>query len=108
MNETTFGKAISAARKGKDWSLKDLAGRVKREDGETISPQYLNDIEHDRRSPSSDHMVQQFALALGLDLDGLYGLAGRFPEDIRSRNLTETEYKTAMQAFRKSLPRKRT
>lgn len=108
MTETTFGKAISAARKGKDWSLKDLAGRIKREDGETISPQYLNDIEHDRRSPSSDHMVQQFAEVLGLNRDGLYGLAGRFPEDIRTRNLTEGEFTTAMQAFRKSLPKKRT
>jgi hypothetical protein len=47
--------------------LKDLASRVLREDAEAISPQYLNDIEHDRRSPSSDRMVQQFADALGID-----------------------------------------
>jgi hypothetical protein len=44
-----------------------------------ISPRYLNDIEHDRRSPSSDRMVQQFADALGIDRDWLYYLAGRFP-----------------------------
>jgi hypothetical protein len=34
------------------------------EDEEACSPQYPNDIEHDRRSPSSDRMVQQFADAL--------------------------------------------
>ena len=50
----TFGGAISEARKAKGWALKDLASRVLREDKEAISPQYLNDIEHDRRSPSSD------------------------------------------------------
>ena len=52
-NVKTFGGAISEARKAKGWALKDLASRVLREDEEAISPQYLNDIEHDRRSPSS-------------------------------------------------------
>ena len=47
----TFGGAISEARKAKGWALKDLASRVLREDKEAISLQYLNDIEHDRRSP---------------------------------------------------------
>ena len=56
-NDNTFGGAISEARKAKGWALKDLASRVLREDEEAISPQYLNDIEHDRRSPSSDSMV---------------------------------------------------
>src|SRR4029077_19694276 len=80
-NVKTFGGAISEARKAKGWALKDLASCVLREDEEAISPQYLNDIEHDRRSPSSDRMVQQFADALGIDCDWLYYLAGRFPED---------------------------
>jgi hypothetical protein len=55
-NVKTFGGAISEARKAKGW-----ASRVLREDEEAISPQYLNDIEHD---PSSDRMVQQCADAL--------------------------------------------
>ena len=67
--ETTFGSAIADARKKKGWSLKDLCAKVLREDGDAISPQYLNDIEHDRRSPSSDRMVTQFAEALGLGDD---------------------------------------
>lgn len=98
--ESTFGGAISDARKGKGWSLKDLASRVLREDGDPISPQYLNDIEHDRRSPSSDRMVQQFADALGIERDWLYYLAGRFPEDVRDRKLSEKEVTNIMVAFR--------
>jgi transcriptional regulator with XRE-family HTH domain len=97
---TSFGKAISQARKELEWSLKDLAAKVLREDGEAISVQYLNDIEHDRRSPSSDRMVQQFAEALDIDKDWLYYLAGRFPEDVRDKKLSEEEVAKAMLAFR--------
>jgi len=100
MTETTFGKAISNARKAKGWALKDLAEHVLRDDGDHISTQYLNDIEHDRRSPSSDRLVQQFAEALGIDKDWLYFLAGRFPEDIRSKKLSEKDVSAAMMAFR--------
>lgn len=106
-NEKTFGGAISEARKAKGWSLKDLASRVLREDEEPISPQYLNDIEHDRRSPSSDRMVQQFADALSMDRDWLYYLAGRFPEDVRQRKLSEKEVADAMLAFRGGPPKGR-
>lgn len=101
--DKTFGRAISNARKGKGWSLRDLALRIQREDGQTISPQYLNDIEHDRRRPSSDHMVQQFVDALQIDRDWLYYLAGRFPEDVRSRQLSEQEVRQGMIAFRRDL-----
>ena len=98
--DTTFGRAISQARKEKGWGLKDLAAKVLREDGEPISPQYLNDIEHDRRSPTSDRMVQQFAEALGIAQDWLYYLAGRFPEDVRRKKLSEQQVAEAMTAFR--------
>jgi transcriptional regulator with XRE-family HTH domain len=102
-NAKTFGGAISEARKAKGWALKDLASRVLREDREAISLQYLNDIEHDRR------MVQQFADALGIDRDWLYYLAGRFPEDVRDKKLSEKQVAEAMVAFRGGLrggPRK--
>lgn len=99
-DDETFGGAISKARKAKEWALKDLASRVLREDGEPISLQYLNDIEHDRRSPSSDRMVQQFADALDLNQDWLYYLAGRFPEWVRKRKLSEQQVAEAMVAFR--------
>lgn len=107
MGQKTFGGAISEARKAKGWSLKDLASRVLREDGDAISPQYLNDIEHDRRSPSSDRMVQQFAEALSIEQDWLYYLAGRFPADVRDKKLSEKEVTELMVAFRGGPPRVR-
>lgn len=102
-NDKTFGGAISDARKAKGWALKDLAAKVLREDEEPISPQYLNDIEHDRRSPSSDRMVQQFADALGIDRDWLYYLAGRWPKHLRDENLTPKQVSEVMVAFRRKL-----
>ena len=103
----TFGSAISNVRKKNHWSLKDLSSQIRREDGQTISPQYLNDIEHDRRRPSSDHMVQQFADILKIDPDWLYYLAGRFPEDIRRQQFSEEEVQERIVAFRRPLSRDR-
>jgi transcriptional regulator with XRE-family HTH domain len=103
--DKTFGGAIAEARKSKGWSLKDLASRVLREDGEAISPQYLNDIEHDRRSPSSDRMVQQFAEALEINQDWLYYLTGRLPADVRERGLSQKQVSELMISFRGGPPR---
>ena len=103
----TFGSAISNVRKKNHWSLKDLSSQIRREDGQAISPQYLNDIEHDRRCPSSDHMVRQLAAVLQIDRDWLYYLAGRFPEDIRRQQFSEKEVQERIVAFRRHLPRGR-
>ena len=100
-NDTTFGRAIAHARKGRGLSQKELAFRIKREDRAPISPQYLNDIEHDRRSPSSDRLVGQFAEVLGIDVDYLYYLAGRVPRDLRKSGLSQKEVSAGMMAFRR-------
>ncbi|MCO6432235.1 MAG: helix-turn-helix transcriptional regulator [Deltaproteobacteria bacterium] len=102
-NELTFGQVVAAARKKLEWSQKELAEKVLREDGEPISPQYLNDIERDRRAPTSDHMIKQFADVLKLDKDYLHYLNGRFPEDIRRAKVTQDDFKAAMTAFRKKV-----
>lgn len=104
--EQTFGRAVSEARKKLGWSQKELATKIRREDDGPISPQYLNDIEHDRRSPSSDHMVQQFADVLSMEADWLYYLAGKFPADVRQRKLTPQQVSKAMVAFRRD-PKRR-
>ena len=52
LDMTSLGRLIASARKDKQLSQKELAALVLKEDGEAITPQYLNDIEHDRRSPS--------------------------------------------------------
>lgn len=100
MTIMTFGRFITDARKKLNMTQKELAARIRRENGCPISPQYLNDIERDRRSPSSDHVVQQFAQALALNADYLHYLNGRFPEPERRRQLTEEQFKTGMLAFR--------
>ena len=102
---STFGRAISKFRKEKGWSQKELAARIIREDGDAISPQYLNDIEHDRRSPTSDHIVRQFASVLEVEAEWLYYLAGRFPDYVRERKYTREELNELMVAFRSPAPK---
>ena len=98
----TFGRYIADARKKLQMSQKELASQILREeDDEPISPPYLNDIERDRRNPSSDHLIQQFAKVLKIDADYLSYLAGKLPEEIRRKNLSEDAVKAAFLAFRK-------
>lgn len=97
MERMTFGRFIAEARNKMDMTQKKLAENV------MISPQYLNDIERDRRTPSSDHLVQQFANVLSLDADYLHYLNGRFPEQERKQQLTEQQFKKRILAFREGL-----
>jgi transcriptional regulator with XRE-family HTH domain len=104
IDTSSFGRAISSARKELQISQKDLARQIlKEEDGEPITPQYLNDIEHDRRNPSSDHMVQQFASVLKISPNVLYLLASRLPGDIARFKATPQQIDKAFTAFRKAL-----
>lgn len=99
----TFGEAITQARKDQKLSQKQVAAGTLKEDGQAISAQYLNDIEHDRRNPPSEFIVRQLADALDLDLDYLLFLAGRFPSDVLEMSRDQEGVKTAMKAFRRSL-----
>lgn len=95
----TFGQYISTARKALGMSQKELALSIKREDGKPISPQYLNDIERDRRTASSDHLIQQFAGVLNLDANYLHYLNNRWPAEMRNK-LSDTQFNKRMSAFR--------
>lgn len=90
-------------------SQKELATAIRVEDElgneRAMSPQYLNDIEHDRRSPSSTVLVEQFGKILGLDRDYLLFLADRWPESLRQSITNEEQFSQVMQAFRRSVPR---
>ena len=103
-DSATFGRAVSRIRKSRGWSLSYLASQILRENGKTISPQYLNDIEHDRRRPSSDHMIRQFAEVLGVDSDWLYYLTNQYPRDVFRDGYSEAEFKKRMVAFRRDPP----
>ena len=99
----TVGKAIARARKGLGISQKELAGRIRKEDGSSISPQYLNDIERDRRNPPSPYLLDQFARELNLSHDYLHFLARQLPEDIVSGDYEPDQVESAFKAFRKAL-----
>ena len=101
----TFGKIISDARKKAGLSQKNLALRIKKENGEAISPQYLNDIEHDRRNPPGEYLIDHFAKVLDLDKDYLCLAAGTIPQQER-RAITVTDPEkvvAAFKAFRKEI-----
>lgn len=108
LDMSSFGRAIASARKHKGLSQKELAAKVIKEDGEAITPQYLNDIEHDRRNPSSEHLVGQFARVLGIDSKALFAIIGILPEHERKlvRKATPAQVREAFVAFRRKLGEK--
>lgn len=80
---------------------------VRKQDGQPITPQYLNDIEHNRRTPSSPEIVEQLAKALNLQPEVLYFKAGAIPADLASQQtITEDQIIAAFQAFRDKLSSK--
>lgn len=102
---SSFGGAISSARKAIGLSQKELASKIRKEDGQAITPQYLNDIEHDRRSPQSDHLVREFAKVLRIEPDTLYAVIGMLSEQDRRlvKKATPDKVEQAFVAFRRKL-----
>ncbi len=105
LDMSSFGGAIASGRKVKSMSQKELATKIIKEDGQPITPQYLNDIEHDRRSPSSDHMIRQFAKALSIGENILFGLSGVLTQqDLKDvRRAKPEQVDQAFVAFRRAL-----
>jgi transcriptional regulator with XRE-family HTH domain len=104
---TTLGRAIAEARRGKGLSQKELAALIQKEEGGAISPQYLNDIEHDRRSPTSDNLIRQFAKALGEREEYLFVLAGKIPDDLRSKAGDRDQIVEGFANFRRAISKRR-
>ncbi len=95
----TFGQIISGARKKLGLSQKQLAERIKKENGESISPQYLNDIERDRRNPPSEYLSAQLSKELKLNKDFLLLAAGTLPKEVKEK-LSDSDPGDVEQAFR--------
>jgi transcriptional regulator with XRE-family HTH domain len=111
LDKTTFGSLIASARKDQKLSQKELAERILKEDGQSITPQYLNDIEHDRRSPSSDYLVRQFAKVLkhqDVTVDLLTASAGVLTEEDRKlvQRANPHQVEQAFHVFRQTLKKK--
>jgi transcriptional regulator with XRE-family HTH domain len=81
----TFGQIIASARKSKQMSQKQLASMIIKEDGTPISPQYLNDLERDRRNPTGDHFTRQFAQVLEIPEDYLFFIMNQIPPQYREK-----------------------
>ncbi len=106
MSGSTFGQIVAGARKDARVSQKELASRILKEDGTPISPQYLNDLERDRRNPPAEPLLRQFAAQLGLDPEYLCFVAGQFPSDLRRMDggaHSPERIAAAFRAFRRSL-----
>jgi transcriptional regulator with XRE-family HTH domain len=100
----TFGTIISEARRAKELSQKDLASKVKKEEGQPISAQYLNDIEHDRRNPPSEFLIEQIASILDISKDVLCIAAGTIPAEFKRIARAQPErLEQAFKAFRKAV-----
>jgi transcriptional regulator with XRE-family HTH domain len=97
----TLGSEIAAARKKAGLSQKDLAEKTLKEDGAPISPQFLNDIERDRRRPGT-HILNALAGRLGLDADRLHFLAGQVPPDLVEGRADPDRVDKAIAAFRRT------
>ena len=103
----TIGKAIRERRRLLQLTLRQLASRVRFEDGRTISEPYLNDIEHDFRNPPREHIIVQLANALGINPDVFFYLAGKLPPDLCERDIGNEQLEAAFRAFRRVLTKER-
>ena len=102
----TFGQAISEARKSKQLSQKQLASVILKDDGNPISPQYLNDIERDRRNPPGEYLMRQFVKILEIPEEYLYFLAHEIPPKYRHVSPSSPlQVQEAFEAFARSYSR---
>jgi transcriptional regulator with XRE-family HTH domain len=54
----TFGQVLTEARKWAGLTQKEVAERPRREDGRPVDAQYLNAMEHDRRRPPPNFLIE--------------------------------------------------
>jgi transcriptional regulator with XRE-family HTH domain len=103
--QQTFGQVIGQARRRAGLSQRQLAARIHKQDGETISPQYLNDLERDRRNPPARPLLRQLAAALDLPEEYLDFVAGQLPDDLRGAgsSYAPEQVAAAFRAFRRTL-----
>jgi transcriptional regulator with XRE-family HTH domain len=79
----TFGQVIVEARKAVGLTQKVVAERLRHGDGRRVLPTYLNGLEHDRRSPPENAVIERWAKILNLSSDAPYFYAKRVPADAK-------------------------
>lgn len=98
----TFGQVITEARKKAGLTQKEVAEYLRREDGRKVLPPFLNDLEHNRRYPPENGVIEQLAEILKISSDVLYFYAKRLPSDV-ARDADDIQVEEAYRAFRKAL-----
>jgi transcriptional regulator with XRE-family HTH domain len=83
---------------------KAVAERLCRGDGRKVLPPWLNDLEHDRRYPPENAVIEQIAEILNISADVLYFYARRVPGDI-SGDFADNVIEAGYRAFRKEQQR---
>ncbi len=101
MKKKTFGQVLTEARKRASLTQKEVAERLS-EDGRTIDAPYLNAVEHDRRRPPLNYLIEQLAQIIGISAEVLFFHANRMPAEMEG-DPKEEEVEAAYQAFRKAL-----
>lgn len=102
----SIGSQIGRGRKNLRMTQKQLASQILKADGTPISPQYLNDLELDKRGAPPNYLLDRISEALGLPQEYLRFVAGRLPADLAENYHREHDpetVKTAFEAFRKAL-----
>ena len=94
-----FGEVIVRARKAAGLTQKAVAERLRRGDGRRILPPWLNDLEHGRRYPPENAVIEQLSKILNISADVLYFYASRVPVDVDG-DLDDGTIEAAYQAFR--------
>ena len=92
----TFGERVRQLRHAKDWSLRDLAGKV------GVGFTYLSRVENEHLNCGdypSDALIHRLANVLDADEDELLILAKRVPEQIRKRVLQRPDVFRALATF---------
>jgi transcriptional regulator with XRE-family HTH domain len=99
----SFGQVVREARKKAGFTQRELAARLKREDGRPVDPPYLNAVEHDHRYPPEDYLIEQMAKIVGISADVLYFHANRQPPDVKTEGMDQERLEVAYRAFRKAM-----
>ena len=98
-NRIGFGQAIVELRRSKGLNQRALAAKVLKEDGSSISQQYLNDIENGRRNPSGPLLINELAKALDTDAAYLSYIAGQLPLELQGIAEDPETLRIAIEAF---------
>jgi len=100
-----FASMIRARRKELGLTQKDVAARIRTEEGRAIGQTYLAEIERGHHPHPRPHLIEQFAQALEIDRDVLYLAARQVPPEVAEelRRLTPEQRAKAWRIFKRAV-----